>query len=81
MKRSNLALILKVILLLAVCFAVYYALAAWAIWVVSSLTGVTGSTFFMMLFLIVVSHILTQKYSGLPVMLLIIATLYIWTLL
>ena len=81
MKPVDSALILKVGALLAVCFAVYYALAAWAIWVVRCITGVSGNTFCMMLFLIVVSHILTKKYSGLPVMLLLIATLYIWTLL
>lgn len=81
MKLVNTTLLLKVAALLAVCLGAYYAFAAWAIWVVQCITGVTGNTFCMMLFLILLSHIVPPKYSGLPLIVLLISTLYIWTIL
>lgn len=66
---------------IAIVFAVLYAIAAWSIWVIECFTGVRGSTFWMAVFLVLVSGILPQQCKGLPVLLLSIATLYIWILL
>lgn len=58
--------------------AVLYSLGAWSIWVIQCFTGVRGSTFWMSLFFLVISHILPRSFGGLPMLILSIATLYIW---
>jgi len=55
-----------------------YAFAAWAIWIVNRILHIQGSTFWMALFFMVLSHIIPKKYSGLPACAMCIATLYIW---